>query len=101
MNLEKHENVNYREIDNFGKLLNSKLYKRHEPVFVDGEVKYFEIVSKKRTIIDKVPIATAFYILGNAKLCVLQFVRDLESCLMTDALRILYMGNFYEQIFFS
>ena len=93
MNLEKHENVNYRTTDKLGKLLNSKFYKRHEPIYLDGECRFYEVVTKKRAIIDKVPITTAFFILGNAKLCVLEFVRDLETCLISDALRILYMGK--------
>ena len=93
MNLTKHENVNYRSLDKLGKLVNSKLYKRHEPIYRDGKCSFYEIVTKKRAIVDKVPIATAFFILGNAKLCVLEFVRDLEECLITDAMRLLYMGK--------
>ena len=65
----------------------------NEPIYVDGECKYYEICTKKHTIKDKVPIATAYFILGNAKLCVLEFVRDLENCIMPDAMRILYMGK--------
>ena len=91
--MEKHENVNYRTIDKMGKLLNDKFYKRHDPVYIDGECRYYEIVSKKKAIKDRVPIATAFYILGNAKLLVMNFVKDIENCLITDALRILYMGT--------
>ena len=93
MNLQKHEQVNYRKIGNLSKLLNSRLYKRHEPVYVDGECQFFEVVSKKRKIVDKVPISTAFFILGNAKLCVLEFIKDIENCIQPDAMRILYMGT--------
>ena len=56
MNLEKHENVNYRTFDKLGKLINSKLYKRHEPIFLNGKCSYFEVVTKKKSISDKVPI---------------------------------------------
>ena len=91
--MEKHENVKYREINKMGRLLNSRLYKRHDPVYIDGKCRYYEVVSKKKTIKDRVPIATAFYILGNAKLLVMNFVKDIERCLITDALRILYMGT--------
>ena len=93
MNLEKRENINYRTADKVEKLVNTKFYKRHEPVYFDGECRFFEVVTKKRAIKDKIRISTAFYILGNAKLCVLEFVRDLEKCLIPSAMRILYMGR--------
>ena len=89
----KHETVKYRTLDKLGKLVNNKNYKRHEPIFADGEAKFYEITSRKQSITDKVPITTAFYILGNAKLTVQEFIRDIETCLITDALRILYMGK--------
>ena len=75
-----------------GKLLNSSRYKRHDPVYIDGECEFYEVASKKRSIVDKVPISSAFYILGNAKLCVLEFMSDIENCIMPDAMRLLYMG---------
>ena len=75
------------------RLVNSRLYKRHIPVNIDGKCKFYEIITKKQTIVDKVPIATAFFILGNAKLCVLSFVNDIESCLLSNAMRLLYMGE--------
>ena len=93
MNLRKHQNVCYRTDDNLSKLINSKFYKRHEPIFLDGKSSVYEIISKKKVINDKIPIATAFYILGNAKLCVQEFIRDVEECLIPRAFRILYMGK--------
>ena len=93
MNLENHENVNYRTLDKLNKLMNTKYYKRHEPIYFDGKCSFYEVATKKRVIKDSVAIATAYFILGNAKLCVLQFVKDLEECIMPDAMRILYMGK--------
>ena len=92
MNLEKHENVSYKSPDNIAKIMNSKFYKRHGSIYFDGACSFFEVVNKKRAITDKVPIAAAFFILGHAKLCVMEFVRDVEECIMPDAMRILYMG---------
>lgn len=63
MNLKKHENVSYRTDENLDKVVNTKYYKRHEPIFLDGECSYYEVVTSKRVIVDKIPITTAFFIL--------------------------------------
>ena len=93
MNLEKHRNVKFRSENNLSKVINSIFYDRHEPLCSESKTLFFEIVSKKRTIKDCVPISTAFFILGNAKLTVLKFMNDLQNCIRTDAIRLLYMGK--------
>ena len=65
MNLHKHETVHYRTEDKLHKLVNTRLYKRHDPIYLDDECSFYEIVSKKKVINDKVPIETAFFILGT------------------------------------
>ena len=98
MNLLKHRNVKFRTSDNLSRVVNSVYYDRHELLLSESETQFFEVVSKKRTIKDSVPISTAFYILGNAKLTVLRFMNDLQKCIVNDAIRLLYMGLKY--IFF-
>ena len=98
MNLLKHRTVKFRSADNLSRVVNSVYYDRHEPLNSESETRFFEVVSKKRTIKDCVPISTAFYILGNAKLTVLRFMNDLQKCIVNDAIRLLYMGMKYKAL---
>ena len=93
MNLSKHRNVQFCKLDKLSKHVRSPHYDRHDLVMVNGEPKFFEVVKTKKSITDKVPIATAFFILGNAKLTVLQFISDMLTCINPTSYRILYMGK--------
>ena len=93
MNLSKHRNVQFCTLDKLSKHVRSPNYDRHDLVMVNGEPKFFEVVKTKKCITDKVPIGTAFFILGNAKLTVLQFISDMLTCINPLSYRILYMGN--------
>ena len=94
MNLSKHRNVQYCELDKLSSHVRSHYYMRHEHIFVNGEPRFFEVVKSKKAITDKVPIATAFFILCHAKLTVFRFIHDLTSCINLSAVRLLYMGKF-------
>ena len=65
---------------------------------LNGESKFFEVVKSKKGITDKVPIATAFFILCHAKLTVLEFVIDLMDCIDPKAYRLLYMGERFPHV---
>ena len=93
MNLSKHLNISYRTLDGLSKGIKSPLYVRHEPINAENSCEIFELVKRKRNIVDGIPIASAFFILSNAKLHVLKFVNDMRITLNTNALRLLYMGK--------
>ena len=92
MNLAKHRNVQYCKLDKLSQHIRSNNYDRHVQVMVNGEPKFFEVIKTKKSITDKVPIATAFFILGNAKLTVLEFIADMLICVDPRSYRLLYMG---------
>ena len=93
MNLAKHRNVQFCKLDKLTQHIRSNNYERHVQVMVKGEPKFFEVVKTKKSITDKVPIATAFFILGNAKLTVLEFISDMLVCIDPRSYRLLYMGK--------
>ena len=93
MNLTKHLHVTYRTLNGLSKGVRSPLYVRHEPISAENSCEIFELVKRKRSIVDCIPISSAFFILSNAKLHVLRFVNDIRTTLNTDALRLLYMGK--------
>lgn len=72
MNLSKHVNVSYRTMKSLSKELQSNFYVRHEPISVEGSCDIFELVKRKKVIVDAIPIASAFFILSHAKLHVLK-----------------------------
>lgn len=72
MNLMKHVNVSYRSAKSVSSELMSNFYVRHQPLSVMGTSDVYELVKRKKVIEDAGPISTAFFILSNAKLHVLQ-----------------------------
>ena len=93
MNLTKHRNVKFRTDKTVQTLINSGFYERHEPFISEGGNTFYEVISRKKSITDKIPIATAFCILGNAKLTVLKFMNEFQQTINNDAIRLLYMGK--------
>ena len=68
MNLLNHVNVYYHDEDKVMGDVRSPLYVRHEPVVNKPSARIYEVIKQKRVITDKVPVASAFFILSHAKL---------------------------------
>ena len=72
MNLSKHLNVKYCNSKSVMQSVVSPLYIRHEPVVIEDNVEIYEVVKRKKSITDSIPISAAFFILNYAKLHVLK-----------------------------
>ena len=94
MNLTKRENVSFQTSKTLHRHVTSLFFKRHEPVYHTDNI--FEVVKRKRTIHDSIPVATAFFILNHAKMHVQKFMFDIRQTIQPQFYRLLYMGKIFE-----
>ena len=90
MNLLKHENVSFHSSKTLQRHVSSLFFKRHEPIHQTDDI--FEVVKRKKIIKDSIPVATAFFILNNAKMHVQKFMFDIRETIQPQLYRLLYMG---------
>ena len=98
MNLEKQKNVTYispNAIDNASK---RKAYfnaftKYTRDLIGEYPSGYTEIVSKKKKIVDKIPVHMSFFVLANSKLHFLEFIAMMLDYWDTNFVKLLYMDT--------
>ncbi len=90
MNLEKREQVVYCRQSELQKHCNNVLFKRHTALKTEFEIDLFEVVKRKRTQVDALPVTCGLTILQLAKMHMLQFTHFLLDCLQPKSFSLLY-----------
>ena len=108
MKLDRRDNVRY--VHNSEKMRSNNLIKYYQELVGEFETDYLEVVSRKRSVIDKIPgkltifvlffnyltyylVIYNFFILANSKLHILKCVDMLIRNLDTTAFRLCYMDT--------